>query len=436
MLEYWMKASRTCRAIKSSTALITRFWLGMYGIALFFGVTAASLPLLPDSWIQYFYIAALICMFVGSLFMPWDVWRYFKAVNLNSLEEPERIRRPYPSTKSFSGQIADPDCTPVGGAIPVHGFRLMRGGGANQGVEPDKVIINKIGRWRSDSLPDELLQSSINDERNETKCVLSDIKPQLVDRMETSISLKESDWNTIIPYTRFALKNQTLRHKYSCVDKIAGLTPANCVIPSAFCLHGIVAFEDESILVMNRGAHLEEYRTEGQMQDAKNRHVSLSFEEQMKVDDFGTDKNWSTMEMWTRRALCEEIFPLKTKFQEDPELSWNLINDYVADRRIWSFIFEETIAGWAVVVYFKLRMTWREFLPIYKKLASFSKDSRDAEGNFVVLPREELISLIESGHGDAHTLAKITPVIPIYSNELHATSLFRALTYGRLVVPI
>lgn len=434
MLSIWGKLERIYNSPWDSLDLLSKFWRICFALAIALRGVAFfdDLPELLQQAIRYSSFAVFV---IFLIFLVYDLMRQFRSKLILLGKESEGLRRPSPSTKNLVEKIGDTDVVPIGSVIPVYEFPLLRGIGTSQGATPEEVKFKVEGSWSSENVQSELLQRAISDDWNETKFILKEIKPQLNDRKTTSLILQRSDWNTVIPYTRFVIENEGIRHKYSFLDSTKGLTPENCVIPSSFCLHGILSFADDSLLVMNRATHLEPYRSKQQESETKGNNFSFSFEEQMSELDVDSSEHWNTMESWTRRALCEEVFPLKTKYKVASEPSWNLINDYVQDCRIWAFLHEETTAGWGAMVHFRLNLPSGDFLKLYKNLQDFTGDSRDAEGRFFIMPREDASELVYSGKASAHTLANKSIKVPVSVEQLHGSSLCRILTFLRLVTP-
>jgi len=282
--------------------------------------------------------------------------------------------------------------------------------------------LQRLGPYDLSKIPVEIAQQSATDSDNQVKYVLTNYEAFLNDRNNIVFSVHQTDWNSVINVVRFVRVDTSLRHKFAKEREWGALTPAKSRIPSIFCLHAVVSFEDDSLLVLKRDSSLE-------FSDGK---LSLSFEEQLSDTDFKVGGDVDSVGWWVRRAICEEVFPLRSKFKEQPEQAWHLANDKVRDIKIWSLIFEEELAGWALTVHIRLDMPSGQFVSVYRQIQQFSGDTRDSEGDFALLGRAELRRLIQDGKATVQSLSA-QKAWHIGVEQLHPTALYRALTFDRLL---
>lgn len=217
---------------------------------------------------------------------------------------------------------------------------------------------------------------------------------------------------------RLAESNESLRHEHGSVD------PNLNKFPNSLCLHAIVSFSDNAVLAMRRGPDLA----------FEQQSYSLSFEEQFSDSDIRLGGVNHAADCWTKRALCEEVFPLKRMYQADPTRAWQLVTDYVAERRFLSLLYEETLAGYALVAHYRQNIRSVDFLDLYTHIKSLAAgDSVDPEGVLLVVNRKELQSLIETGDCQAASLRDLAITYNVMNRKLHKSSLYRAFAYSALL---
>lgn len=433
LLAFINSALRTYRKLRKSDELPLLLSRALFALALAIGTIAQIFAVLPKWLATDMNWIAITCLCVAALTYTYLFYRHWKAPIFNADRLELGIRRPWQSTTAFSKLVGDTHQAPIGGVIPAVDFQMRAGVGVKQGLEPTEVKLSKLGQFDEMTLPEELRQSPIADKWNEKKYILGKMMPYVTDRADLELELIESDWNHVIPYTRFVVNSDAVRHKFSFFDPLRGMIPANNLVPSSLCLHVIASFEDNSVLAMNRSPGVEAYRNAERAVAAKGHNISISFEEQLSELDFPENRSKNSAEDWVRRALCEEVFPLRDKYRKDAKNSWNLINDYVSSMKVWGLIFEETVAGWSIMAHVRLSMPWQEFRSIYLNMAKFAEDVRDPEGNYLVIPAQEIHNLIQSGECHGHSLSNDAQKILLSTDSLHASSLCRAIYYDRLL---
>ena len=185
--------------------------------------------------------------------------------------------------------------------------------------------------------------------------------------------------------------------------------------PNILCLHVVCLTRDNDFLALDRSKGLHFFGGT----------LSISFEEQMAIKDFQSQRNRAAEE-WFRRAICEEIFPLR-RYASEPDTVWPMISSHVKSMRIWSGILEETLPNFALLGVCKLGLSASELADVQNDLLLDPKNEFDNEGKHFYMTKSQVEGLVLSGHATARWLRKKNePEVIVRS--LHPTSMYRAAT--------
>jgi len=177
-------------------------------------------------------------------------------------------------------------------------------------------------------------------------------------------------------------QNTTRRHDWGSIF------PEDQKIPNSLCLHFLVQLADGSILCMRRR----------KISDYSQDQISISAEEQFAEIDMHAGPE-QAMNHWFRRALCEEIFPLRAKDSGMLERHWKEVKHVVHAMRIFSVFYEEEYANYSLFGYTKLNLDLQDYKAMFERLARSHASGRDKEGCYFLLSKREAITFATTGKG-------------------------------------
>lgn len=177
-------------------------------------------------------------------------------------------------------------------------------------------------------------------------------------------------------------QNTARRHDWGSIF------PEDQKIPNSLCLHFLVQLADGSVLCMLRR------KTSDYSQD----QISISAEEQFAEIDMHAGPE-QAMDHWFRRALCEEIFPLRANDSGMLERHWKEVKHVVHAMRIFSVFYEEEYANYSLFGYAKLDLDLQDYKEMFERLARSHASGRDKEGCYFVLSKREAIAFATTGKG-------------------------------------
>jgi len=391
--------------------------LGLIIALVVITIVLAIIPIIPFvSWTLLVLMAVAFIVFgVAPMYRQSWVETQF-ALSIFS----EDKLRPLESTKRLAATGGLENFT-VGGAIEIFRFPLFWGGGTAQGAQPHEVHIRvETEPWSARELPEELHQTPLKDRHNRRKYSVTNVERHLEDRPGCTIFVRETDWNTWIPYKRLIERDENIRHAWFSIE------PSRNKLPNSAGLSGIVSFLDDVVLASRRSDDLEF------AQGA----YSISFEEQFSDFDLYHGGSLLAADFWMKRALCEEVFPLKKNYAADPLAAWAMVDNYLVDRRFLSMICEEPVAGYSMIAHYRLGISSGQFRDLYNHLKQVTKgDSVDPEGLPVFISAANLSCLVEQGYCSCTSASDQKTTFKINNQDLHFTSLYRAILYRALIGP-
>lgn len=253
---------------------------------------------------------------------------------------------------------------------------------------------------------------------NNKKYTLSETPVDYLDAASSlCLKLRSSDYYTVKKFAALIHgdSNTSVRHS------LASLLPEFQKIPGSLCLHFLLQLADGSLLCMLRRGNSDYSR--GQ--------ISITGEEQFSKEDMDAGPDHA-MNHWFRRALCEEIFPLRATNSGMLERNWNEIKVFVQSMRVYSVFYEEEYANYSIYGYAKLDLDPTEFKIKFEELARTHASGRDKEGKYYLLSREQAINFAVNGKGTLSSVWGDDAAIEFGDEQLyrpHSTSRYRILTF-------
>lgn len=241
-----------------------------------------------------------------------------------------------------------------------------------------------------------------------------------LDYLDTSsrlcLKVHSTDYSTVKRFGELVRgdQNTELRHK------LGSIFPEDQKIPNSLCLHFLVQLADGQILCMLRR------KTSDYSQD----QISISAEEQLAEIDMHAGPE-QAMNHWFRRALCEEIFPLRANDSGMLERHWKEVKSVVHAMRIFSVFYEEEYANYSLFGYIKLALDLEEYKEMFQTLARSYASGRDKEGSYFILSKHEAITFATTGRGKLRSIWSDSELI-FGENEScrpHSSSRYRLLTF-------
>lgn len=201
-----------------------------------------------------------------------------------------------------------------------------------------------------------------------------------------SIQVRTTDYYTI---QKFLALTQDPEIK----NTLASMRPEDSKVPNSLCLHYLVQLADGNILCSVRHANTD--YSQGQ--------VSLTGEEQLSEIDVNAGASGAASH-WFKRALCEEIFPLRVEPNGGVQAAWEKVQDYVSAMRIYSLVYEEYCANFALVGYAQINLDLYWFKMKYSRLRQQNLSGRDKEGTLFVINKSELLAYFRTGQCTIHSV--------------------------------
>jgi len=230
------------------------------------------------------------------------------------------------------------------------------------------------------------------------------------------IRVHKTDYYTIQRFQKY-IKDKSIRFS------LGSIQPEHHQIPHSLCLHYLVQLTDGHIICIRRKPNVN-YAPD---------QISISGEEQLSSDDIEGIDSDSSMGHWFRRALCEEIFPLRATSTNEIEKNWQKISIHINALRVLSIFYEENFANFSIFGFARLNLNLDEYKSVFRELSRVSPTGRDKEGQLLCLTKIEAKNLIMTG------VAKIKPVWgddaeeSIKDEQLHSSSRYRLLVFLQAV---
>jgi hypothetical protein len=206
---------------------------------------------------------------------------------------------------------------------------------------------------------------------------------------------------------RVLTKNASLRNRLGSLD------PLTNQVPNATSLQSVVLFRNEDVLLMLRDERL----------DAEGGQWSISFEEQIKEEDFESP-DVPPAEFLFRRSFVEEVFGSKSGSSQEVMRAWQTCRDLLIAYRLWGLFYEEAVAHFQLLGFYWLNVLPLELVKYHKQAKSEGWVGTDLEGKLFALSRDQQTSLLETGSAVARGLYDNRSE-SVQIGQLHRTSLYR-----------
>ncbi len=289
-------------------------------------------------------------------------------------------------------------------AHPHRGTRLRRIGWLPEKVE---IIYRK-----DDFVSDErLLAAEVQDDR-EIKFALIHLDGVLADDPRPlRLTVARTNWPAIQAARQIVTADERLRHELISLD------PQSHHIPHSLCLHFVCLTAEDDFLALRRKPDVAYYPGA----------LSISFEEQLSPDDIAAGES-NRVAAWFRRSICEELFPMTGYYTDHADLAWEEAYRHVDLMRICSCFLEEDSGNFSVFGVVKLKRTRDEFIEVFRGMARRLLSVRDDEGRLYVLPKSEVLNLLNGEIARATALFNSNRYMTITDPEhqMHPTALYRA----------
>lgn len=372
-------------------------------------------------------ILALIALLVVLTLLAGVVVRQaWGSTRLASLPE-DKYSRPSETAQRFLHQMGESldDYKIVGGVIEIarhpfivsdpsiSGWDCMGNHGSNSAVR----IEHDFG-LPFDFDPHRIKGIDAPSGANNKKYALSETPVDYLDASSRlCLKLRSTDYYTIKKFGNLlhGEDKATLRHS------LASLLPEFQKIPSSFCLHFLVQLADGSVLCMLRRGN----------SDYAQEKIGITGEEQFSEEDMNAGPD-QAMSHWFRRALCEEIFPLRATDPGMLERHWNEIKDVVKAMRVFSVFYEEEFANFSMFGFVKLDLDPDEFKRKFEELARSHATGRDKEGKYYLLSKDQAINFATTGNGHLSGIWGNQAILEFGEDKLHRphlSSRYRLLTF-------
>lgn len=385
------------------------------------GNTIASIKKFSDiELLDSVQIVLMICcliVFIADFYQKFFV-RDMKFDSYNHLR-----RRVLKSVSLFTESCSS-DHPAFGGVVQVHVAPIIPNVVKSCGIDPNQI---KTPRPQRLILSDIFERPLLNDTHNRKKYTLVDFVPDRIDAPRWTFILRETDYNECMSFNKILSGDNYINQRHSQF----GIFPKDNGIPNAFCLHGIVEFSDGSILASKRSGNLDWY----------SQSWSLSFEEQLSDSDF-EQEGVNVAEAWTRRSVCEEIFPLRTVYQRTPSEAWNEVAAYFDYIKFCSIIFDEANFCYSAVVFLKLNISSKRYEELYEYFKLNFKDSRDPEGDLYTIGLKEQRNIIDGNFAhdslEQSVVQNFSEALKVGTSvreeviKLHPSSLYRLILVDQI----
>jgi hypothetical protein len=201
--------------------------------------------------------------------------------------------------------------------------------------------------------------------------------------------------------------------------ELANLDPNINQVPNATGLQSIVLFSTDAVLCM--------YRHRGT--DAESETWSISFEEQIKEDDF-TVPGVAPAEYLFRRAFIEEVFGCKDPSPAQVLDAWQVCSPLLFTYRLWGLFFEEKVSHFQLLGFYWLKISPEELASRHHDAKAQGWAGVDLEGKLFVLERDQIDRLLDDGVAEVRglydaTVRRIRVETSNGGSDLHRTSLYR-----------
>jgi hypothetical protein len=366
------------------------------------------------------YLVFLVLLAAILLIVAWILYLAIK--NSRLLRLPDLgLRRPSLAVASMLAAEAESeeDYFAAGGAIEIgrhpfiytdltiSGWDVSRLGNADLLIEHDLGMQATYDQTLIEDQPD----PSGN---NGKKFALIATPTDYIDSAERiALQVRSTSYFEISKYLRVLAGNPQLK------SRLTSIHPEAHQIPNSLCLHYIVQLADGNILCSIRRPNTA----------YSSGMVSLSGEEQLAEVDVEAGPESAAVH-WFRRAICEEVFPVRVDKEGGLQEAWNKVGEFVISTRILSILYEEDCANYALMGFARLNLDLYWFKVRYDALRRSNLAGRDKEGTLCVMPKSELIRYCDSGS------CKLFPIwgdkeIQVADDEgayqMHPTSRYRAL---------
>lgn len=325
------------------------------------------------------------------------------------MTETAPIAAPTSEAAALAASGSDRDFLAIGGVIEVARHPFLDRNLSDNGWSPEEVSVTIVDRPQR-ARDDDLLTPLRHFDPNNPKYWIYDCTPTFADQAaRLGIEVTATDWNNVQTAYQKLVNAPALR------KSVSSLTPRLHPVPNPLCLHVLVEFADESILAMRRSPQAAYNAGE----------FSLSFEEQLAAFDFRRPVR--VMQSWFERSLCEEVFPLVKHYHDDPDGAWSLVAAHIADMRVWSLIFQEAAASYALFGVVRLKLTPTDYVKEFERLRNSRGGARDDEGRIFFVSKDEVTRLLRERTASVVSLFGETQ--SQLTMPLHASSAYRVLTY-------
>lgn len=209
---------------------------------------------------------------------------------------------------------------------------------------------------------------------------------------------------------------------------LGSLNPVKHQLPNSFCLHYVIEFSDGSVLLLKRRDSLERRDS----LDYYPNTFSISGEEQISEVDFRTGNLLNLF----KRALIEEVFPLVVKHKnldtENEQINkmYKKINEYIAIQKVFSLLYEEEIANFAIMGYFLFNIPIKDFKDLSSKFLA-EGNHRDNEG-FLYYTSWKNLMLLHFTHKCQVYSLRDGQESSLLKSDLHPTSSYRLFRFLRI----
>jgi hypothetical protein len=282
------------------------------------------------------------------------------------------------------------------------------------GWDPEQIKLKQKGDFNVEDILTQCSGLKEFDLPNGDKFCLYDTNYVTNDNPDlTYLELKHTDY-----FTLMSIK-ENIQNSYDIRKKFGNLEPLENRIPHSLCLHYIVRYDDGNILCIKRDSKMEYFKNSW----------SFSGEEQLSKEDI----EYGDLLALFKRALCEEVYPLrgklpeKARFEEKQKFDnykWSHIKEDVNSMLLWSIFLEERIYNFSLLGVIQLNISIRDFKDKYIKLIGTADGNRDNEGKLYYATKKEYEKLLSNGKCNVTGVFNNSSV-EIKDDELHPTSRYR-----------
>jgi hypothetical protein len=251
-------------------------------------------------------------------------------------------------------------------------------------------------------------KSRVLDTYNGQKYIVSDLSPNVPEREDLTISLRETDYFTVMKALPGILKSPQKRCKYGHLD------PSLNRVPNSFGNHFLALFSDNQVLAIHRDRGL----------DYHGNTWSFSGEEQCFPTDLTKSDNTRTKHYLLRTAV-EEVFPLGTSTDEEQLLQRiELVEPYTHSMRVWSVILEEPSMSSGIFSVMEFALTRSEYIELCDDLLRRRLGRRSGEGKYYTVAMPDIVKVLEGETVFGNPLYG-TQSMKVSARQFHPTSRYR-----------